>query len=97
MVNLLKTKDPSSLISNVLYTNSENRPLILTGAPGCIDFRGRGDERVGVCLSGNDEAKEILEAYEEFLNCQFGIRRKVLKKIVNSTCPEPDSKVSYTS
>lgn len=85
MVNILKTKDPKSLITSMLYTNADRRPSILGGAPGCVDFSGRG-ARVAVCLGSNDEAKEILEAYEEFWNCQMGTQRKLLQKIVNDTC-----------
>jgi hypothetical protein len=86
MVNILRSKDPNSLVSSILYTNAERKPSILGGAPGCLDFAGRGSQRVAVCLSSNDEAKEILAAYEEFWNCQMGVRKKVLQKVTNSTC-----------
>jgi hypothetical protein len=85
MVNVLKTKDPSSLVTSMLYSNAERKPNILGGAPGCIDFAGRGGNRVAICLSSNDEAKEILAAYEEFWKCQMG-QRKILTKYVNETC-----------
>jgi len=93
MVNVLKTKDPGSLISNILYSNSENKPTILGGAPGCIDFRGRGDTREGVCLSNNDEAKEIIAAYESFFRCQKGKAERVIK-VTNVTCENTQKQVS---
>jgi len=93
MVNVLKTKDPGSLITNILYSNSENKPTILGGAPGCIDFRGRGDARAAVCLSNNDEAKEIIAAYETFYNCQKGKAERVIK-VTNTTCEDTKKPVS---
>jgi hypothetical protein len=95
MVNVLKTKDPASLISNIMYSNSENKPTILGGAPGCIDFRGKGDARVGVCLSNNDEAKEIITAYESFYKCQSGRAERVIK-VTNITCADSEKQVSVT-
>ena len=73
MVNLLRTKDANSLFYSILYGNLVNKPAILPGAPGCVDFQAKLGARAAVCFAGgNDEANEILKAYDAFKNCQTG-------------------------
>jgi hypothetical protein len=71
MINLFEQKDSNKLIESISMNKLRNIPSPLTGAPGCINFKG-SSKKIGICVENNTLVQELIKANEDFKKCAKG-------------------------
>lgn len=90
MANMFETKDSGKLIESISLDKA-SIPMIVPGAPNCIQLDGPNMKRIGVCFKTKDETKEIMTAYKDFMRCRLGDNLKgfspqVLDRLLKLAC-----------
>ena len=100
LINSFQSKDPTKLVDSISMDKSTNLPVILEGAPGCVDFKSPRD-RISACFANNGQAQEVIDAYMDFMACRRGDSLKKrkepkdIKHLMKEHCNKTISKVGF--
>lgn len=90
MLNEFKQKNSGSLSESIPLQKISNLPSIIQGSVGCVLFQGEG-RSINICLGSEEKAKNLIEAYKDFLKCRRGDSLNIFKtatiiNILKSSC-----------
>ena len=87
LLNVFEEKNPNKLIDSININQLLKEPTNLVGMKKCINFTAQSG-RIAVCLGNEEEAEEVLKAYEEFRSCVKGKKESPCEKEIQKRLEE---------
>ena len=87
LLNVFDEKNPNKLIDSININQLLKEPTNLIGMKKCINFEAQSG-RIAVCLGNEEEADEVLQAYQEFRSCVKGKKESPCEKEIQKRLEE---------
>ena len=92
IVNQFSSRTADNLLKSIYMESISEVPTVFQGSKTCLKFiDGTYQTKFGMCLSDEEEVKEVIQAYDNFMRCRIGDN---LQKPESRIIPLPCSNIT---